>query len=246
MIHVDDSAAVRRVTLDHGPVNALDVELLDAITDTVEELCADRATRAIVLAGGERAFCAGVDLRRVVDEPPSYRVGLVSSLDRCFTRVLTAPVPTVAAIGGHAIAGGLVLAACCDHRVATTGKARLGVTELAVGVPFPPVAHAATARLVSAAAANRLMLDATLVGTDEALALGLVDELAEPDDVLSRATAVAERRAAIPAAAYALTKRQLSAPVLATARDGATISDVTGVWTSDETTDAIRAFVERM
>src|SRR5690348_343552 len=134
---VGDTAIIR---LDHGKVNALDVELLDALGNELDGLPAANVS-AIVLTSARHVFCAGVDLVRVIDEPPSYADALVRAITRTVVTLFTYPVPTVAAINGAAIAGGCVLACACDYRI-IAAQGRIGTTELVVGVPFPSSALA--------------------------------------------------------------------------------------------------------
>ena len=130
MLNTYDRDGVTVVELDRGPVNALDLELLGALTAAF-----DRADSPVVLTGAGRTFSAGVDLRRIVEEPDSYVAEFLAALARAFLAVFTHPRPTVAAINGHAIAGGCLFALCCDTRV--IGAGTIGLTELAVAVRFP-------------------------------------------------------------------------------------------------------------
>ena len=130
MLNTYDRDGVTVVELDRGPVNALDLELLGALTAAF-----DRADSPVVLTGAGRTLSAGVDLRRIVEEPDSYVPEFLAALSRAFLAVFTHPRPTVAAINGHAIAGGCLFALCCDARVMSAGT--IGLTELAIGVRFP-------------------------------------------------------------------------------------------------------------
>ncbi|MDP9435278.1 MAG: enoyl-CoA hydratase/isomerase family protein, partial [Actinomycetota bacterium] len=131
-----DGCAV--VTLSAGKVNALDLELCGELTDVVGGLPDDPQVRSVVLTGAGRAFSAGVDLPSITAGGGAHAREFVSALARCFETVLHCPLPVVAAVNGHAIAGGCVLACATDHRVVADDPAvRLGLTELAVGVPFP-------------------------------------------------------------------------------------------------------------
>src|SRR5262249_21384664 len=134
---VGDTIIIR---LDHGKVNALDVELLVALREELDSLQASTAS-AIVLASARQVFCAGVDLVRGINEPPSYADPLVHAITTTLGALFAYPVPTVAAINGAAIAGGCVLACACDYRLIVAG-AQIGVTDLVVGVPFPSAALA--------------------------------------------------------------------------------------------------------
>ncbi|WP_308195603.1 enoyl-CoA hydratase/isomerase family protein [Dactylosporangium sp. AC04546] len=207
MIELTEAGDVAVVRLAHGKVNALDLELLDAITDTFTALDAGDA-RAVVLTGAGRSFSAGVDLRRVIDGPPEYVDALLPALTRAFLAVFTTGKPVVAAVNGHAIAGGAVLVCACDHRLMAAGDARIGVTELLVGVPFPPAAMEIVRHAVGS-------YEEIMTGdTFEADLAPFVDTVVPPESLLDEAVATATRAArAVPPDTYRLTKEQLQAAV---------------------------------
>ncbi len=221
MLNTYDRAGVTVAELDRGPVNALDLELLGALTAAFE-----RADSPVVLTGAGRTFSAGVDLRRIVEEPDSYVPEFLAALSRAFLAVFTHPRPTVAAINGHAIAGGCLFALCCDTRVMSAGT--IGLTELAVGVPFPR-SGLEIVRHALGPASRRVALRADTVDRDEALRLGVVDEIAEPAVLLGRAVALASQLGSYPAAAYAATKHDLQRPALHAVSAGGDAA-VTAAW----------------
>src|SRR5947209_14963479 len=169
MLITEDRDDVSVLRIEHGRVGALDVELLDALTDAVTT-----SDKALVIAGSGACFSAGVDLRRILDGGPSYTEQLLAALSRTFRAVFDHPRPTVAAINGHAIAGGCVLALACDLRLMSGGT--MGLSELAVGVPFPTsaleiVRHALGSR------SGQVLLGAQTGDRERALTRGMVDEL---------------------------------------------------------------------
>jgi enoyl-CoA hydratase len=203
----NDEGDVAVLRLAHGPVNALDTELCEAVAAQFRALVTDPA-RAVVVTGSGRAFSAGADLRRVVDEGEPYVRRFVPALDELFRSVFELGKPVVAAVNGHAIAGGCVLAACADVTLMSAG--RIGVPELAVGVPFPRVALEVLRHAVGDAVTRTLVLGTQTYPVDEARALGLVDEVLPPDDLLAAAVDRARALAAsIPSDTFAATKAQL-------------------------------------
>jgi enoyl-CoA hydratase len=213
MINIDEFDDVVCVRLDHGKVNALDLELLVGITETFTRLdTSDHA--AIVLTGAGRSFCAGVDLWRVIGGGVAYVTTFLPALSDAFLAVFTVGKPVVAAVNGHAIAGGAVLAYACDYRLMADGDGRIGVTELHVGVPFPPVALEIVAFAVGADEARRAIISAATYQPHEALTRGHIDRLVAPSDLLDAAVNSARSLAnQIPRDAFRLTKEQLRAPV---------------------------------
>ena len=114
MVVREDRNGIRILRLNHGKVSALDIELGDALSAEFKA-AADPTVRAVVLIGTGSAFSAGVDLYRVIKDGPEYGRRFLPVLDRMLRDALTFPKPVVAAVNGHAIAGGCILAACCDR-----------------------------------------------------------------------------------------------------------------------------------
>ena len=229
----------------HGKANALDVELLNELEGALEELAAHPS--GVVLTGFEAVFCAGVDLPRILESDRTYTQSLIEALDTCLSAMVAFPRPLVAAINGHAIAGGLVLACACDYRLLGSSEAKLGVTELAVGVPFPPLALEVVRQAVGAPTARRLVLGADLIDSGQALGMGVVDELIDREELNSRACEIAAKWSRIPQATFALTKKQLGSDLeermsRQTADLAAAVVDI---WSSEETRAQIGQFVSR-
>ena len=206
-VRVEQRGDVALVRIDRPPANALDLSLLDEGHRVLAELGAAEPG-AVVLTGRDGFFSAGVDLKLVPTLDAAAQRAMVGGINRLFAGWYGFPRPVVCAVNGHAIAGGLILALCGDHRVGARAG-RYGLTELAVGVPYPVVALAVVRGELTAPAARRLALGAELVGPEEAFALGVFDELVAPEDVLPRALEAAERLAKLPSGPYAAAKAQL-------------------------------------
>ena len=139
--------------------------------------------QGIVLSGGPKVFSAGLDVPYLLGLG-SDRDGLRTSWNAFFgaARALAnSPVPVAAAVAGHAPAGGCVLALCCDYRVMVRGLAQIGLNETQVGLAAPEGIQQLLRRVVGAHRAERLLVAGALVDSERALAIGLVDELAEAD-----------------------------------------------------------------
>jgi enoyl-CoA hydratase len=208
----DDGAGdvvVAVLRLAHGPVNVMDIELCLAVAERFRAL-ADDPVRAVVVTGTDRAFSAGVDLKRYVDGGAEYVERFLPALAEMFHAVFELGKPVVAAVGGPAIAGGCVLAACADVTLMAEGRGRIGVPELRVGVPFPRIAIEVLRYTAGDVAARKLVLGAQTYGPAEAQALGLVDRVLPPGELLAQAVATARAMAAdIPPDTFAVTKAQL-------------------------------------
>ena len=246
MISLDTLSPVATVRLEHGKVHALDLELLEAIERVFGDLAADEDVRAAVLTGTGSAFSAGVDLFRLTAEDDAYVERFVPLLARVFRSLFAFPKPLVAAVNGHAIAGGCILACLCDYRTMARGDGTIGVPELRVGVPFPLVAIEIVRFATSAAHLQELVYRGATYRAEEARERGLVDELVEPSALVGRAREVAAGLASEPSTRFRITKRQLRRPALERmdrfARD--TDAEVLAAWKSEATRDAIRRYMD--
>lgn len=246
MIATESRDGVTVVRLEHGKVNAFDVELMKRwIAELARLEQAD--TSAVVLTGTGTVFSAGVELRRLTRGGRDYVREFLPLLGDAFFRTFTFPKPLIAAVNGHAIAGGCVLACACDYRVMAEGAGRIGTPELSVGVPFPSMALEILRLVVPAHRLQAAVYRGLTCAPADALAYGFVDELAAPDALLERAVEVAARLGSLPPASFALTKRIIRQP----SRDRVVRSmrsvdeEVLEAWTSPRVQDAVRAYVER-
>jgi enoyl-CoA hydratase len=154
---------------------------------------------------------------------------MVEGINRMALGVYALPFPVVAAITGHAIAGGMVLALCTDYRVASR-DGRYGLTEVKVGVPYPQVAIGVVAAELAPHAARRLALGSALTDADECLRLGVFDEVVHGRDVIARALAVAQELGAMPGDVYERTKRDLRGNGLSAMRAAADADPLLEAW----------------
>ncbi len=236
MIETEQIDGVTVVRLDRAPVNALDIGLNEAIVAAFAGLAGP-----VVLTGTGRCFSAGVDLRAILDGGPDYTGRFLQSLVAGFLAVFDHPGPVVAAVNGHALAGGCVLAMAADVRYMSGGT--IGITELTVGVPFP-VSAIEICRYVMGRSATAAALGGRAVPPDEAARLGWLDAAVGADELLDVATTRARELGALSADAYAFTKQQLHRPAHAAITAGADEdAQVIATWRSEETLARIAAFV---
>lgn len=246
MLEIERRDAVDVLWLDRPPVNAADLDSLTELADAVEGLQAGPG-RPLVLTGRGPAFSAGADLHRILDGDETYAAAFVAGLVRAFTTLFSFPRPLVGAVNGHAIAGGAILACCCDHAVAADGPFKLGVTELAVGVPYPLAALEVVRHAVAPQRFEEVVFGARTYSPAEALAIGFVDEVVGAGAVLGRAVEEAERLGRVPAETYALVKRAVRGPALERISRHAEAHDeaATRGWQSADVRGAIRGFLDR-
>jgi enoyl-CoA hydratase len=238
MLDLEERGEVVIMRLQHGKVNALDLELLLAISEAMRAV--DQA-RAVVITGSGSTFSAGVDLQRIVAGGPSYIREFLPALSDSFMAIFDHPGPVVAAINGHAIAGGCVIAAACDVRLMSQGK--IGLAELGVGVPFPPAAMEIMRHAIGPAV-GPLVLTAALLDPAQAQSIGLVQHVCKAEVLLDSAVDWAGQMARTPADVFSVSKRQLQQP--ARDRIAARSGDekaVVEMWSSDRTRAAIARYL---
>lgn len=235
-----DEIAILRIA--HGKANALDLQLLEAIA---RELGDARDARAVVLTGTGSMFSAGVDLFRLLEGGADAIGTFLDALDAAILRLFELGVPVVAAVNGHAIAGGGILVEACDYRIMSGG--RIGVPELLVGVPFPVAALEVVRFATPPQHIQKIAYTGRTFATDEALAHGLIDEIAAPEALEERALEVARQFGAIPRESFALAKRTLREPTLRRIAEGRSSIDreVRRLWADPATHDGIRAYLAK-
>ena len=246
MIDVSHDADIAILTIAHGKANALDIELCDALAAQFQQIETSSA-RATVITGQGRIFSAGVDLLRLSEGGADYVRKFLPALHRLYETVFFHRKPVIAAVNGHAIAGGCVLMCCADRRIAARDSGRLGVTELLVGVPFPAMAFEVMRFAAPPAFFPEVILYGATYPTDVAHARRLVDEVAEPDRLMDAALAAARTFSAIPPRTFAQTKQQLRQDAADRLRNHGARIDAAAeqIWTAPETLAHIRDYVSR-
>lgn len=213
--HGDDIVELR---LARPPVNALNMELLVALREAITQAPGNGA-RGLVLSGVQGMFSAGVDVPALLQFD---RAGVRAYWREFFAvcaALAHAPIPVVAAIGGHSPAGGAVLALFCDYRVMAQGAYRIGLNEVQVGLCVPDCIQLALRRVVGTYRAERLLVAGAMIDAEQALACGFVDELTGVDQVAARAVHWLTELLALPSYAMLATRELARADLRAVWRD---------------------------
>lgn len=238
---------VLELNLSRPPVNALNPELVSALECAVRDAPGDGA-RAIVISGSARTFSGGLDVPHLLTLDRSALAIFWHSFFDLLARIARCPVPVVAAITGHSPAGGAVISIFCDYRVMAEGDFRIGLNEVQVGLTVPDPIQFALRRLVGPRCAERLLVEGAMIDSARALAIGMVDELAAPDAVVSTAIAWCERHLALPPQAMASTRRLARADLhhAIGAPGSHEVDDFVDAWFAEESQSVLNALVERM
>jgi enoyl-CoA hydratase/carnithine racemase len=203
MLGVMDDVTLLRI--EGGKANALTPAVLDTIERSIGEFEAGPA-RAAVIVGYERFFSAGLPLPLLIDLDRAAMKTFMERFGDVMQRVFACPKPLVAAMNGHAIAGGYVLALQCDWRVLVDADARVGLNETQLGIGLPSSVLEPLKLAVPPASLVPIAYEGRLFSPPEALALGLVHELAPLNELEERAVARAQALATVPSSAVAQVK----------------------------------------
>jgi enoyl-CoA hydratase len=236
-IHVETTDRITLLTFNRPPANAIDLDLAEAVDETLGVIEDRDETDALVITGEGSCFSAGLDLKAVPSYDRAQQQAMVMAVNRMFGRLYGLPLPTIAAVNGHAIAGGVILMLACDYRVGAEGDYKLGLAEARVGVVYPVAAMAIVRSELAPATAKTMVLTARNYSPREALAMGVLDELQPAEGLLVRAIEVAREMAALPRSTYSRIKRSLRSQALALIDDAISNRNepMLDSWLSDET-----------
>lgn len=239
-IQIERNENIAVLRLDRPPANAIDLALAVELESALAAIEADNQTGALILTGAGNCFSAGLDLKLVPTYDAAQQEAMVIGVNRLFGRLYGLGIPTIAAVNGHAIAGGLILALGCDRRLGADGDYKLGLAEMKVGVPYPVAAMAIVQTELSGPVARTMVLTARNSTPGEAQSQGTLDELHAPGALLPRAIEVAREMAGLPRSVYGRIKRQLRGGALARIEDaiGNRNEPMLEMWLSVETRQA--------
>lgn len=243
-IEVEDAVATIRIDRSKA-LNALNSEIQKSLAAAAEQVTLDDDVRAVVLYGGEKAFAAGADIKEMVDMSYPDMARHAPRLSACFTAIARIPKPTVAAIERFALGGGCELAMCCDFRVAGS-DARLGQPEILLGIIPGAGGTQRLARLVGPAKAKDIIFSGRMVKAEEALAIGLLDEVVEPGTVYEAARRRVAPYATGPALALAAAKEAVDRGLEVDLETGLGIESAVfaGLFATEDRVTGMTSFVE--
>lgn len=236
----DGSQAV--VRLSRGKVNALNEAVVNGLREQFGNLERDDAIHSVVLTGSGAFFSFGFDIPGLYDHSRKAFTAYLVSFTELYKYLFLYPKPLVAAVNGHAIAGGCMLATACDYRVMVGGKAKISLNEIVFGSTVFQVAVELLRYWVGSRTAQEILLTGDMYNAEEAKQLGLVDEVATPDNLLERAGAVAKRFGKANPASLAHMKQMLRQPVLdhVSSLEQESIKEFVDIWYSDTLRENLR------
>lgn len=250
MIELTQHGPIHEIRMARPPVNALNPGLLQGLRAAVEA-APGQGARGIVLSGGQGVFSGGMDVAYLLGVD---KAGLRNAWEDFFAtcRALArCPVPVVAAIGGHAPAGGCVLALCCDYRVMARSPDpakpfRIGLNEVQVGLAVPEGIQMLLRRLVGPHRAERLMISGTMIPARRAFAIGLVDELANLTDVTPAAITWLSALLALPSSPMLRTRALARAGVVTAITEHIHLQHFIDAWDEPDTQNTLKALLTKL
>ena len=245
VVRLEVEGGIGTIRLDRPPMNALSRQVQEEIRAAADEASERNDVRAVVVYGGEKVFAAGADVKEMARWTYAQVVDEGARLQSSFTAVAAIPKPTVAAITGYALGGGLELALCCDFRVAGD-NAKLGQPEIQLGIIPGAGGTQRLPRLVGPSRAKDIVYTGRFVGADEALAIGLVNKVVAPDDVYAEARAMVERFVAGPSYALRAAKEAIDRGLEVDLATGLEIERMqfTGLFATEDQAIGMTSFVE--
>ncbi len=214
-IEMEESVAILKMA--RSPANAITFDMANEFLSAFQEIIASNP-KAIVLTGTDKFFSGGLDLREVPTYSAERQKDFLGIVNRMILNLYSCSVPIIAAVNGHAVAAGFILALTADYRIGPKGKYSFGLTEARAGIPFPAAPMTVLKAELSPSDVRYSTLYAVNYGPDEAMSRGVFDELQKPDKVLERALEIARDFATTPADAYQKVKRQTRDAAIETLR----------------------------
>ena len=242
MINVIEHDQIVEICLARPPVNAMNQALLAEFL-TAQDSAINSGARALIVSGTPGMFSGGLDVPELLDYDRDAMAQFWQTFFHVMHRVASSPVPVLAAITGHAPAGGAVLAMHCDYRVAAEGEFRIGLNEVQVGLPVPRNIIYALESIVGPRHALHLTMTGQMLSPAKAYEIGLVDQLKDVDAVVATCIAKAETLLELPPVAMNTTRLAAKTDFLdrlGTADDARIATDY---WFSDETQLRMRQLV---
>lgn len=242
-VHVSIDGEIAIVTLSRGKVNALNEPMVEEITKSFEYLATDNQIKSIIFTGSGKFFSFGFDVPEFLSYPKNDFIRYLEKFTSLYTALFCFPKPVVAALNGHTIAGGCMLATACDLRLMVTGKARISLNEITFGAPVPAGTLEMLKYCVGSRNAQSIVYSGAMYSAKEALQLGLVDQVSTEDSLAEDARKIARELAQKDSSAFRSIKDLLRKPVAEQMikREKDAILEFVDIWYSEQTWENLKA-----
>ncbi|MHC1727704.1 MAG: enoyl-CoA hydratase/isomerase family protein [Syntrophobacteraceae bacterium] len=236
-VEVTEDKGIAIVTLSRGKVNALNEEMVDQIHQRFTEIEASETARAVILTGRGKFFSFGFDIPEFMKYSREEFSRYLEKFRRLYARIFMFPKPVVAALNGHTIAGGCMLATACDHRLMVSGRARISLNEISFGSSVFAGSVAILQYCVGSRNAQEMLYSAKMYTANEAFGLGLIETVTTQEELPADALTVARDLADKDPVAFKSIKTMLRGPVheAIMSRETASIQEFLDIWYSEST-----------
>jgi Delta3-Delta2-enoyl-CoA isomerase len=236
-VSVSVDGDIATVVLTRGKVNALIEAVIDELSDCFHELSSDERVKAVILTGTGKFFSFGFDIPHFMDHSKKEFTRYLTKFTDFYTELFLFPKPVVAALNGHTIAGGCMIATACDYRIMVTGKAKISLNEITFGSSV----FAGSVEMLKVCAgprnAEKILLSGGMYSAEQALNLGLIDYVSSEQNLLEDAKRIAEDSGTFSGRAYESIKHLLRGPIAEEMkkREKQSILEFVDIWYSPET-----------
>ena len=242
-MHVSKDGEIATVTLSRGKVNALNEPMVEELTKSFEDLAIDNEVRSIIFTGSGKFFSFGFDVPEFLNYSKSDFIRYLEKFTNFYTYLFLFPKPIVAALNGHTIAGGCMLATACDFRLMVTGKAKISLNEITFGSAVLAGSVEMLKYCVGSRNAQSILYSGAMYSAEEAFQLGLVDQVSSEDALAEDARKVAQELAQKDSPAFRCTKHLLRKPAAEQMikREKDAILEFVDIWYSEQTWENLKA-----
>jgi len=227
-------------------LNALNDELIDELHQAVNIVSADEQTKVLIITGNDKAFCAGGDIKTMINMDPLQMKEYLIPIHAVFNKIAELPKPTIAAISGFAFGGGVELSLTCDFRIAA-GNAKFGFPEINLGI-FPAAGGSQRLpRLVGATKAKELMFTGDTIDASTAFSIGLVNQVVSQEEFMNSVERLAKKLSNKPPVAIKMLKQAIHAGLNTDMNTGLTIEveKICNLFATEDQKEGMAAFIER-
>jgi enoyl-CoA hydratase/carnithine racemase len=236
-VDISREDGIATVVLGRGKVNALNLEVVRQLRQSFENLEKDDEIKGVILTGRGKFFSFGFDIPEFLEQSREQFSDYLTAFTDLYTYLFLFPKPLVAALNGHTVAGGCMLATTCDYRLMVSGKAKISLNEVTFGASVFAGSVAMLKRCVGDGNAGKVLLTGKMFNAGEARELGLVDQVCTEDSLMTDAMKTAREFAARDTTAFGSIKRLLRRPIVEDMikREKESIREFVDIWYSEAT-----------
>ena len=241
-MHVSKDSGIAIVTLTRGKVNALNEPMVEELAEAFQNLGKDDTVRSVILTGSGKFFSFGFDVPEFLRYSKSDFISYLEKFTNLYTNIFQFPKPLIAALNGHTIAGGCMLATACDYRLMVLGKAKISLNEITFGSSVMAGSVEMLRFCVGSRNAQSILYSGAMYSAEEAFQLGLVDQVSTEDALAEDARMVAQELAQEDSPAFRSMKLLLRKPVAEQMieRERDSILEFADIWYSEKTWEKLK------